>query len=132
MSSSKNLAALILIGLVVVTSGCLNGGEDPTPSSEEVDRTVNVTGGDIWFEIDGEREDLELEFEEGETVRFNFENVAGFHNLVIPELDAGTESFSAEETRSFVVTFEETGEFEFICSVGNHADEGQRGLITVT
>ncbi|MFO7793604.1 MAG: hypothetical protein R6V35_01365 [Candidatus Nanohaloarchaea archaeon] len=134
MNFSNTKTALILLGLVLITSGCMNSAENSEAPTEdvEVDRTVNVTGGNIWYEIDGEREDLELEFEEGETVKFNFENVEGTHNLKIPELDAGTETFVGEETRSFVVTFDETGEFEFLCSVGNHAEQGQRGLITVT
>lgn len=135
MNSSTTRTVLIFLGLVLVTSGCMNAtqNEEESPAQDiDVDRTVNVTGGNIWYEIDGEREDLELEFEEGETVRFNFENVAGTHNLKIPALNAGTETFTAEGTRSFVVTFDQTGEYEFICSVGNHAEQGQRGLITVT
>ena len=126
---------LILIGLVLITSGCMNAtqNEEESPATDVgVDRTVNVTGGNIWYEIDGEREDLELEFERGETVRFNFENVEGTHNLKIPALNVGTETFVGEGTRSFVVTFNEAGEYEFLCSVGNHAEQGQKGLITVT
>ncbi len=135
MKLSTARTAIVLVGLVLITSGCMNTAqnEEESPAADvEVDRTVNVTGGNIWYEIEGERENLELEFEQRETVRFNFENVEGTHNLKIPALNVGTETFVGEGTRSFVVTFDETGEYEFLCSVGNHAELGQKGLITVT
>lgn len=134
MNLSNAETIIILIALTLATSGCMSfmNGEDTEPGDVEVDRTVEIKGGNIWFEIEDEREDLELEFEEGKTVEFIYENQEGAHDLRIPGLNAGTQIIGEGETESFTVTFDEQGEYEFICSVGNHADLGQRGLITVT
>ncbi len=143
--NTKIIAAVL--GLVLITSGCMDtqdqqdmpdqnisGGTDDADSdnsesqsdSPEVDRTIEVAGGSYYFEPEN------IEVEQGETIEFVFLNEGGTHDMRIPSLGAGTSVISRGETESFTVTFEETGELEFICSVGTHAAQGMTGTITVT
>lgn len=145
-------AAVAFLGILIVTSGCvdslsddskpsevnsspdpgenLNGSQEDSDSNTnletEIDRTVEVAGGSYYFEPDN------IEVEQGETIEFTLVNEGGFHDMVIPELDAGTNRINGGETESFTVTFSETGEYEFICTVGAHAQQGMRGTITVS
>jgi plastocyanin len=99
---------------------------DSQSDSPEVDRTIEVAGGNFYFEPSN------IEVEQGETVEFVFRNEGGTHDMRIPDLGQGTSITSGGETESFTVTFEETGELEFICSVGTHAAQGMTGTITVS
>lgn len=131
-----------VLALTVLASGCTGGTPDAeTPSEEdspvgnpdeaatnmsEVDRTITVSGGNYYFEPDT------INVSVNETVRFVLENEGGFHDLVIPALDSGTERINGGETSSFTVKFTEEGSYDFICSVGNHAQRGMRGTIQVS
>lgn len=99
--------------------------EESDSADDEADTQIEVTGGNHYFEED------EIEVEEGETVEIIFENEGGNHDLVIPELDVGTEVIDDGETDSFTYTFDEEGEYDFECSVGTHAEQGMTGTITV-
>ena len=94
-------------------------------NTEEEARQIVVEGGNYFFEPEN------IDVEQGETIEFVFENTGGTHDFVIPELGIGTEVIAGGESESFTHTFEETGEFEFECSVGNHAEQGMVGTITV-
>jgi plastocyanin len=145
---NEKLVGLLLFAVILVTSGCLDQAVDEqmpeedlqnmspesqgtqdaenTTEENEVDRTIEVEGGSYYFESDN------IQVEQGETIEFTLVNEGGFHDMVIPELDAGTDRINGGETESFTVTFEETGEYEFICSVGTHAQQGMTGTITVS
>jgi plastocyanin len=145
---NEKLVGLLLFAVILVTSGCLDQAVDEqmpeedlqnmspesqgtqdaenTTEENEVDRTIEVAGGSYYFEPDN------IQVEQGETIEFTLVNEGGFHDMVIPELDAGTDRINGGDTESFTVTFEETGEYEFICSVGTHAQQGMAGTITVS
>lgn len=145
---NEKLVGLLLFAVILVTSGCLDQAVDEqmpeedlqnmspesqgtqdaenTTEENEVDRTIEVEGGSYYFEPDN------IQVEQGETIEFTLVNEGGFHDMVIPELDAGTDRINGGDTESFTVTFEETGEYEFICSVGTHAQQGMAGTITVS
>ncbi|WP_414837578.1 plastocyanin/azurin family copper-binding protein [Candidatus Nanosalina sp. VS9-1] len=129
----KSYFLMIVLGAVLVTSGCASTTDSPvenpansSEASSEVNRTIQVNGGNFYFESD------DIEVEAGQTVRFVFVNDGGTHDMRIPSMNAGTEIISGGESESFTVTFDEEGEIEFICSVGNHAEQGMTGTITVT
>lgn len=86
---------------------------------------IHVKGGSYYFEPSM------ITVEQGETVEFVFENIGGTHDFVIPELGVGTDVIQGGQSESFTHTFKETGEFEFECSVGNHAAQGMVGTIIV-
>ena len=123
---NEKLVGLLLFAVILVTSGCLDQAVDEqmpeedlqnmspesqgtqdaenTTEENEVDRTIEVAGGSYYFEPDN------IQVEQGETIEFTLVNEGGFHDMVIPELDAGTDRINGGETESFTVTFEETGE----------------------
>ena len=72
----------------------------------------------------------DLQVEPGESVQWN--NVAGFHDVVSI---SGPESFSLPAVSGPAligsITFNTVGVYEYICSIGNHADQGMVGTITV-
>lgn len=124
---------IAFLGILMVTSGCVNSlsenngpSEDSSPSETDIDRTIEISGGSYYFEPN------DIQVEQGETVEFVLKNEGGFHDMIIPELDVGTERINGGETDSFTVTFTGAGEYEFICSVGTHAQQGMTGTITVS
>lgn len=144
--------AVAFLGLLMVTSGCVGSlsdnsqppenvtspdsgpeenvsdrGIDSGPESDtEIDWTVEITAGNYYFEPSN------IDVEQGQTVEFVLQSNEGFHDFVIPRINDRTERVRSGGTSSVVVTFPSTGEYEFICSVGNHAEQGMRGTITVS
>ncbi len=93
---------------------------------EEADhRVIKTEWYDRTFDPD------EIEVEEWETVEFRFTSTGGTHDFYIPELDEWTQMLEEWETDSIVVSFEEAGEYEFICTRGSHAEEWMTGMINV-
>lgn len=141
---NHRIFVLTAVFFAVIVSGCVGGlsnseapadqQENPAPSEDtsgtsentEVDRTITVSGGNFYFEPDT------LNVSVNETVEFVFENEGGTHDMRIPEFGAGTDIISGGESQSFTVTFEEEGSYEFLCSVGNHAERGMTGTIEVS
>lgn len=136
---NRRFLVLAAVALTVIASGCTGNTESEAPaenfSSDQPEglevnqsdiREVTVEGGSYYFEPDT------INVSVNETVRFVFENEGGFHDMRIPELEAGTERINGGETASFTVTFDEEGSYEFICSVGNHAERGMTGTIDVS
>jgi len=89
-------------------------------------REIVVEGGNYYFE------NSTINVEQGETVRIVLDNVGGLHDLRIPSQEVGTDQINGGQTDSFTVSFDETGSYEFICSVGNHAARGMIGTIEVS
>lgn len=102
-----------------------NESEENLEGTNET-RTVVVEGGAFYFEPNM------IEVEQGETIEFVLENAGGSHDMRIPELGVGTSVIQGGESESFTVTFDEAGEFDFECSVGSHAAQGQTGTIVVS
>ena len=96
-----------------------------TEEEADVDREIDVEGGSYYFEPDG------INVSVGDTVEFTLENEGGTHDLRIPTFGVGTEVTSGGEEASFTYTFEDEGSYEFLCSVGNHAERGMTGTINV-
>ena len=76
-------------------------------------------------------EPKEVEVEAGREIEFVFDKQNGTHSLRIPELGTGTSTLTYENNESFTVTLEE-GTYNFICSVGTHAQQGMNGTIIVS
>jgi len=103
-------------------------GQQPDQDTEEESsiRKITVEGGNYYFDPET------IEVTAGEEVTITLDNVGGFHDFRVPELEEGTEQFQGPETRSFTLEIEEPGTYEFICSIGNHAAQGMKGTIEVT
>lgn len=127
----KKNQVILVLALAIAASGCINQEssepvENTSVNSSSDVREITVTGGNYYFEPSN------IDVEAGETVRFVFENAGGTHDMRIPEFNAGTNVISGGESESFTVTFEEEGSYEFLCSVGNHAEQGMTGTIQVS
>jgi len=115
--------------------------EMDTEESEEVidedtseEDSEDVTGDEISFDLSGTNfayDVTEITVSKGDTVTINFVSESGFHDWVVDELDAATERVNSGESTSMTFTANETGTFEYYCSVGNHRAQGMVGMITV-
>jgi len=69
---------------------------------------------------------------QGEKVKLTFKNAGKYpHNFVIADLDVSTETIQPGEETTVEFTPEKTGEFRFICSVGDHEEQGMRGSLII-
>lgn len=103
--------------------------ETENETEDEPDQEISIEGGansdGYYFDPDV------INVTAGETVEFTLENAGGQHDLRIPTFQVGTDIISGGQTASFTYEFEEQGTYEFICSVGNHAELGMTGTINV-
>jgi len=68
----------------------------------------------------------------GDTVRIVFRAIEGFHDWRIEGYGVGTRRVGQGQEASIEFLADNTGEFEFFCSVGNHRFVGMTGALTVT
>ncbi len=87
--------------------------------------TVEVEGGAFYFDP------KEITVNKGDTVKIVFTNVGGVHDWVIDEFDARTKVLQAGETETITFVADQTGTFEYYCSVGNHRAQGMVGNLIV-
>lgn len=119
------LTVLLLLG----AGGC--GGDDDKPG-----RTVTVESGAALAVVADEYSfDPEtVVLTGGGRVTFELENAGALaHNLRVFDGDdevGGTPTFTGGKTRGGTVDLE-PGDYELVCTVGDHADLGMTGKLTV-
>lgn len=92
---------------------------------------VSLTGENFVFLRDGERNPT-LRVQQGDTVRVTFASAEGFHDFVVDEFDASTSRvMPADGATTVEFVADETGTFEYYCSVGSHRQNGMRGQLVV-
>lgn len=72
-----------------------------------------------------------LTAKKGDTIKLTFKNTAGFHDLVIPELNANTRQIGAGEEQTVTFIASKTGSFEYYCSVSDHRAKGMTGTLII-
>ena len=115
--------------------------EVPAPGNEGVEETVVVPAeSDESSEVQSEAIEINIvsrsyiydpefiEVERGETVVINFQN-SGIHTFTIDELGINESLSGSSATVEF--TPEETGTFEFYCSIPGHKERGMMGELIV-
>lgn len=105
----------------------LNG--DTVDTNVEVSATVQefaVTGNSFTFSPST------MTVKKGETVRITFTNEEGFHDWKIDEFNAATKQISAGVSETIEFVADQSGSFEYYCSVGSHRAMGMKGTLTVT
>jgi plastocyanin len=109
------------LGVEVTTDVSINTNVDAEQKVVE----VTVVGTNMVFDV------KEIRVKKGDTVRVTFKNEEGFHDWVIDEFNAKTKQIGAgkEETVEFVA--DQTGTFEYYCSVGKHRENGMVGTLIV-
>lgn len=120
---------LPLIALPMLLAGC--GGDDDEPG-----RTVSVKSGTTLAVLADEYSfDPEtIVLTGGGELTIELENTGSLaHNLRVFDGGSdigGTPTFTGGETRTGTVTAE-PGEYELVCTVGNHAELGMTGTLRV-
>ena len=107
-----------------------NEGESGNESSDEGE----AGGNEVTFDLTGKNfafSETELTVKKGDTVTINFESTDGFHDWVVDEFDAATKQVGTGTPTSVTFVADESGSFEYYCSVGNHRALGMVGTLIV-
>ena len=111
--------------------------EEDGESMEEGDSMMedDANGEEVTFDISGVNFAFDVEemrVKQGDTVTVNFTSESGFHDWVVDEFDAATAQVKdGEGTTSVTFVADQTGEFEYYCSVGQHRAQGMIGTLIV-
>ncbi len=102
-----------------------NSPEQASASAAPAVKTFDVTGTPFKFEPN------EMKVKKGDTVRINFKNMEGFHDLTIADLNIKTKQIQAGQTDTVEFVADRAGTFDMMCSVPTHADKGMVGKFIV-
>ena len=106
-------------------------GEEKTGTAEGV---MMDRGNVKEFTVEGQPFSFtpnKITVKRGDTVKINFVNKEGFHDFTIDEFNARTKQLQAGQSETIEFVADQTGEFEYYCSVGNHRAQGMVGTLTV-
>lgn len=102
-----------------------NSPEQASAPAAPAVKTFDVTGTPFKFEPN------EIKVKKGDTVRINFKNMEGFHDLTIADLNIKTKQIQAGQTDTVEFVADRAGTFDMMCSVPTHADKGMVGKFIV-
>jgi plastocyanin len=133
------LAAAFLL-LAITLAGCSLSKQttntEPVPAAPQTSATpanivaFRLTAENYKFLKDGEAAPT-LRVKSGDRVRVELTVTAGFHDFKIDEFNAATKRLNAGQTDTVEFTANQTGEFEYYCSVMNHRAMGMVGKLIV-
>ena len=138
------LAAIIVI--VVAAGGLIfansNKSTTPVPSQTESPTTTPSSESEepsatVENEITVEGDEFrltpsEITVKKGEKVKITFINTGNVqHDFVIADLGVATKRINPGDEDTVEFTPDESGQFGFICSVGNHEEQGMTGTLIV-
>jgi len=108
----------------------INIAEDNEETESGNAVTFIITGESFKFMMNGV-ENPDLVVKKGDTVRIEFESTSGFHDWVLDEFNAATQKVNSGDKTSVEFVADETGTFEYYCSVGSHRQQGMSGNFIV-
>lgn len=121
------LFAAIAITSLLVLAAC--GGDDDDNGNGNGGSSVDMEMGEMYFEPD------EVSGDAGSDVTINFENAGTqLHDFTIDDFDGErvhVEVPSGEEDSVTLTLPDESGEWEFYCTIPGHRDAGMHGILTV-
>lgn len=140
--SNKLIITLIAVVAVVLLGLVFFGGErtdmgvgnSVTEGEGAVGEGETTAGAIKEFEVDGSNFEFsvkEIKVKKGDTVRIVFSVADGFHDWVIDEFEAKTAQLKTGESETIEFVADETGTFEYYCSVGEHRAMGMVGKLIV-
>jgi len=88
-------------------------------------KEFNVTGKNFEFSL------KEIKVKTGDKVKITFTNNEGFHDFILDEFGVNTGQITAGQSRTVEFTANQTGTFEYYCSVGQHRANGMFGKLIV-
>ncbi len=94
-------------------------------ATQAMSQTFTVIGKNFSFSP------AEIKIHKGDKVKIVFQNVDGFHNLVVDEFSAKTKTIPADQTDTVEFVADKTGTFEYYCGVANHRQMGMKGNLIV-
>ena len=146
---------VVLVLAVAVLAGCTtNAPEEPTtpepqgssvdtipqeetppsqePSSEQEtpDVTLRFTGENYVFIHEGEQNPT-VTVQEGDLVRVEYETTSGLHDWVVDAFAATSQVQASDGVQVIEFVADQTGTFEYYCSVGSHRQQGMFGTFIV-
>ena len=122
------VALVLLAGTVLIAAG----GQEEAEELGEPDVVLDLTAEGREFYSAGEREENpDLTVSQGDVVQVNLEITGGNHDWVVDEFNAATEIMSQGGTDTIVFVADQSGEFEYYCSVGSHRAQGMYGTLIV-
>ena len=139
MTSRTGPGRLIFAGLALIAAVALvaAGGQEQVDEDKQVadgepDVVLELTAEGREFYIAGEdEENPDLTVAQGDVVQVKLEITGGFHDWVVDVFDVANEQMSAGNTDTIQFVADESGEFEYYCSVGTHRQEGMYGTLIV-
>lgn len=141
--TGRNIILIILfLALLGGIYSVFIAGQSQTsaPKQEETKKTIEeqaekITGDKVkTFVVTGkpfEFDPKEIRVKQGDTVKIEFRNTEGFHDLTIDEFNVKTDQIQAGQSDSIEFVAQEKGTFEFFCGVGNHRAMGMVGKLIV-
>ena len=114
--------------LTPVTYQTPNNATSTSTSSPTVlpeTKTFTVTGTNFSFAP------ATMAVKRGDKVRITFNNQSGTHDLVVDGYNVRTKVLSAGQSETIEFTANQSGSFEYYCSVGNHRQMGMKGTLVV-
>ena len=126
------LTLLALAPLTLGLTACGGGGDDSgggPPKTFQKGQTVAVKGSEYKFDpgtvtVEGGGGRVKISLENAGSLAHNLRILKGGDDV------GGTPTFTGGETKSADVDLQ-PGEYEMICTVGDHADLGMKGKLTV-
>jgi plastocyanin len=120
--------ALVALGLVACGGGDKKGSGGPTVTVQK-GQPVKVTGKEYGFDpatvvVEGGGGPTKLEFHNAGSLAHNLRLMKDGQEV------GGSPTFQGGETKSATVDLQ-PGEYEMLCTVGDHADLGMKGKLTV-
>lgn len=121
-------SALTLAALVLLAAGCGGNDQPGGTVTAPAGGSVRMTGKEYSFDPST------IVVEAAGTLRLTLDNRGSLAHNVKVEKDGrvlgGTPAFPAGETRSATVRLA-PGTYDFLCTVGDHAELGMRGKLKV-
>lgn len=73
----------------------------------------------------------EIKVKKGDKVKITYKNTLGQHKFTLDEFNVKTKLLGAGEEETVEFTADQTGEFEYYCSVPGHRQAGMKGMLIV-
>lgn len=151
-TTKKGFNPLIIVGAVILlavvgyfiysnrqkamgTVPAIQGGEESMEGGQSQEGGDMMPTGEIKeFTIDGTNfafSPSSITVNKGDTVKINFKDDDGIHNLTIDGYDVNTGTLSAGKMTVVQFVASQSGTFEYYCAVDGHKEKGMVGTLIV-
>ncbi|MEN9328543.1 MAG: hypothetical protein RI947_1351 [Candidatus Parcubacteria bacterium] len=141
---NKTVTIVVVLAVLAVAGGAIymnsaktapqptndNTAMQAEPSTTETTamegvKEFTVTGSNFSFDT------KEIKVKKGDTVKVTFKNADGMHDFIIDEFNVKTKQIKGGEEETVEFVADQTGTFEYYCSVGQHRQNGMVGKLIV-